>query len=157
MTVITKRRTEKAANKPIVRCTCESLPVKALFDSGAECNVISKDLFDQISKRKKIYLSKTNGNIKCANGEIIHCLGVAWLTLTVGQQTTKHPFKVVDSIFPEVIAGIKLMKQAKIKVVPEKDCIMVKDTPVKFLSSVRREEDEAGNERAPTMGAVVRC
>ena len=142
-TLITKRRPEKAANKPIIRCSCENVPVKALLDSGAECNVID----DNLLKRLQAYNSNIKiipkwGQLKCANGETMSSKGIVWLEVSIGKYLSRHPFKIVSNLFPEVICGIKMMKKCGIDILSSQDCIKIGSKKVPFLSRVQRELDE---------------
>lgn len=142
-TLITMRRPERAANKPIVTCRCETVPVKLLFDSGAECNVISTDLLQKIMKvQNKIKLSGQTSNLKCANGEIMRTCGTAWLTLEIGHLTTRHPFKVVEGIFPDIICGLRMMKGCSITIDASQDCVYVGRAKIPFMAKTLRELPE---------------
>jgi hypothetical protein len=158
-TVITTRRPELAANKPIVKARIESMPVKLFCDSGAECNTIDLDLFKKIQRsRPELTVYEDNSRIKCASGTLINCVGIANLKLSLGGQQSIHPFKIIPNMFPELIAGIKLMKTMNIRVNPAKDGVEVGQNYVPFLSKVRDENFcPQGNGRAPFYGAIRRC
>lgn len=158
-TVITKRRPELAANKPIVKAKCNGLPVKIFCDSGAECNTIDLTLFKKIQKSQpELTVYDDNSKIKCASGTLIDCVGIVNLSLSLGGRQSIHPFKIIPNMFPELIAGIKLMKSMEIRVNPAKDCVEVGQNCVPFLSTVKEENiGEQGNERAPFYRAIKRC
>ena len=158
-TVITNRRPELAANKPIVKAKCNGLPVKIFCDSGAECNTIDLTLFNKIKKSQpELTVYDDNSKIKCASGTLIDCVGIVNLCLSLGGRQSIHPFKIIPNMFPELIAGIKLMKSMEIRVNPAKDCVEVGQSCVPFLSTVKEENvGEQGNERAPFYRAIKRC
>jgi hypothetical protein len=90
-TLITNRRSELARNKPIAECRCENEVVKAFFDTGAECNVISNHLFQKLQvKNKYIRFIEKNSRIKCANGSTMNCTGIVWLTMEIGDSVAKE-------------------------------------------------------------------
>ena len=142
-TVITKRRPEKAANKPIVHFSCENVKVKGLLDSGAECNVIAEELLYKILQHNEhIHVQMKSGQLKCANGDIMFSKGIAWLNITLGNVTSRHPFKIVPGIFPELICGIRMMKKCGIEIKPSEDCIKVGNLKLPFISRVESEPSE---------------
>ena len=151
-TVITNRRPERAANKPIVKATLEEIPVKLFCDSGAECNTINLDLFKKIQNScPALTVYEDRSKIKCASGALINCNGIVNLTLSLGGRQSVHPFKIIPGMFPELIAGIKLMKGMDIRVNPANDCIRVGTVKVPFISRVQAESlgEPQGNEAVP--------
>lgn len=158
-TLITKRRPERAANKPIVKAECEGKLLKVFIDSGAECNTIDYDLFCTLQKRNRsLVLHKDYSEIKCASGNVIKSDGFVNLEMKFGKVKSVHPFKVIHNMFPELIVGIKLMKKMKIRVNPALDCIEVGNVSIPFISKVQSEHVyETENEQAPFYGAIRRC
>lgn len=158
-TLITIGNKERARNKPIVMAKIEQTDVKILFDSGAECNVIDKNLLNKIKDNSNIKCEQFNGRIKCANGALQKVLANCWLTIDIGGHKSRHPFRVVDGMFPQLIAGIRLMKSIGISVCPQKDCIKFKNQIIPFISVVDKEEKEhvPENIQAPSLGVGARC
>lgn len=149
-TVITRRRPELAANKPIVQASIGNVPVKLFCDSGAECNTIDLDLFQRIHESdQSLTVYEDKSKIKCASGALIECVGIVNLSLSLGSQKSIHPFKIIPNMFPELIGGIKLMKSMRMRVNPANDCIEVGNECVPFISKVRDEEIcPVGNDEA---------
>lgn len=149
-TVITRRRPELAANKPIVQASIGNFPVKLFCDSGAECNTIDLELFQKIHESdQSLTVYEDKSKIKCASGAMIQCVGIVNLSLLLGSQKSIHPFKIIPNMFPELIGGIKLMKSMKMRVNPANDCVEVGNDRVPFISKVREEEIcHVGNEEA---------
>lgn len=142
-TVITNRRAEKAANKPIVHATCENVPSKIFLDSGAECNVISTYLLRKIHRvvpGLKFY--PRQDKIRCANGNTMISRGIIWLNVGLGDKLSKHPFKVIQGIFPDLIGGIKLLKHAGVNILASDDCAKIGNERLPFLSKVEPEYQE---------------
>lgn len=157
-TLITRRRSEYAANKPIVLGKCHDYEVKIFFDSGAECNVIDESLFQKIKQvTPEVRLTPSNSNIRCASGSVMKSIGIAWLSIEVGGQISRHPFKVVKNVFPELIVGIKMMKKSGAVVIASNDCVRVGGKNVPFISKVRDEiSEKSGNETGPFYRVIQR-
>ena len=142
-TLITNRRPERAANKPVVHAMCEGLPAKLLLDSGAECNIISTDLLKKVHlKSTGIRIMTKRDRIRCANGTTMQSRGTVWLNIKLGTKISKHPFKVIPGIFPDLIGGIKLMKAAQISINASQDRVVVGSERIPFLSKVEEELPE---------------
>lgn len=159
-TQITGRRPELAANKPIVSCLCENVPVKLLLDSGAECNVISSELLHELRKKQpELREDNRTTRLKCANGQFMNTRGTINLTLRIGQSTSRHPFRIVDGIFPDLICGIRMMKGSNITIQPTTDCIFINNERIPFLSKTIIENCSStqGNVTTSTARATSRC
>mgnify|MGYP000409803955 CR=1 FL=1 len=85
---------------------------------------------------RNIVLRKNSINIKRANETPSNCVGKAWPTINIGSTLATLPFKVVSENFPEIIVGIKTMKQMLVLVHAFGDCIEVNGCKVPFLSKV---------------------
>ena len=71
-TVITRRRPELAANKPIVQASIGNFPVKLFCDSGAECNTIGLDSFRKIHESdQSLTVYEDKSKIKCASAMVL--------------------------------------------------------------------------------------
>ena len=158
-TLITQRRPEKAANKPIIQCSCEGANVKLLLDSGAECNVISEELlYKLMDGNPQISVTRKQTHLRCANGNLMSSGGIAWLTISMGGKETKHPFKIVNGIFPDIIGGIKMMKHCNISIQPANDCVIVDGRRIPFLSKVHEEMTQSqGNGISSILQTANRC
>ena len=137
-TLITKTNPEKAKNKPIIRGKCEGYNVKLFLDTGAEINVIDKTFLRTLNiPEGKIH--KDNKIIKCANNSKMNTHG--WVTLRIGAANLVRPCKfwVVDQLFPNVIIGIRGMKDLKMAVDPANDCVWVNEAKIPLLSRVQKQ------------------
>ena len=134
-TLISESRPEKARNKPIVRCNTANMPVKVIFDTGADPNVISQELVDKIRERNpavKIYDSRTK--ITCANGTTEECIGKVQLNVAIGPHITAHVFDIMPKIFPHIFIGLRSMKKYEIKINAGEDCIEIQNMKIPFIS-----------------------
>lgn len=158
-TLITKRNNERAKNKPIAIVKIQNKFEKVFFDSGAECNIVSKRVFENAQKYSPVRFESFTGCVKCANGSKLDVLGTCWLQVEIGGVVSCHPFRIVENMFPEILVGIKLMKSMKILIKPEEDCIMVNNIKVPFLSKTETENARvrSENEHAPNLRVRRRC
>lgn len=134
-TLISKSRAEKARNKPVVSCQIFNKEVKVMFDTGADLNVISKELVEDLKKINpalRIHESKTK--VTCANGTSIECQGKVNLSVAIGPVLTSHVFDIMPGIFPHAYIGIRSMKKFDIAVKAAEDCIEVQGIQIPFLS-----------------------
>ena len=111
----------------------KSVPV--LFDSGAEINVLSKDLLDELNKSgQKIQILKRKGRLRCANNSSMVIIGYVLLEMKIGPNQLMVKFTVVDNIFPKAIIGLKCLKKEKIDILASRDCVTYKGIELPFLS-----------------------
>ena len=142
-TLISKNHSELARNKPLVKANIYGKSVSTLIDSGAESNIMDAQLFQEIkAKNKKIKLYERRGKLVCANGSTMEILGTTKVDIQIGEQSMKMIFKIVENLFPRLIIGIKSMKEHRIQIVPQEDCIYVKNDPVSFISKVVSSKSE---------------
>ena len=134
-TIISENHTEKAANKPIVKCKVGGKDIPVLFDSGAETNVIDCEFLNKLSENNRnIKFLKREGRLKCANGTKMRIIGYAFVNMTIGLSQVSAKFTVVCDLFPKVIIGIRTMKKEAIDITPRKDCIVSNGVELPFLS-----------------------
>ena len=140
VTVISESRHEKAANKPVVSATVEGCIQKNVFlDSGCECNIVDFTFLKQLSTQNcNIKILKTNtGNLSCANGTSMKIIGYTILNIKIGTKSMKMKFAVVESIFPNVLIGIRSMKAGNISIIPAWDCVKIDHQTISFVSKTR--------------------
>jgi predicted aspartyl protease len=136
-TLISTSRPERAANKPLVNATVEKMPVKILFDTGAEINVIDENFLNILRQvNPSIMVQKVESYIRCANDSRMKALGKVILSINLDGVSLRQSFTVVSSIFPKIIVGIREMKKCGISVDPKNDCIWVKGKVIPFVSKV---------------------
>lgn len=140
MTVISNSNPEKAANKPVVSAIVEGNVSKNIFlDSGCECNIVDFTFLRQLAlQNNKIKFLRTNsGHLSCANGSKMEIIGYTTLNIIIGNKEMKMKFAVVESIFPNILIGIRSMKTENISIVPAWDCIKIANHSVPFVSKTR--------------------
>jgi len=132
-----KRRLTKLDNKPLITCRVDDKKCFALMDSGASCNLISKDFLKTI-KASSILNKDCNKTISCANNTNMHCLGEIGLPLTVGLKTSVEKFLVVNTITGpcNAIVGIRSMKSMGITIKPSHECIYVNNIAIPFEGNI---------------------
>lgn len=84
---------DKSENNWTVTVSCEDKKVKMKIDTGAQCNVMSKDTYKSIT-RKQFQKSKTR--LVSYSGHRISTLGKAVLTITHKGKFYATPFHIVD-------------------------------------------------------------
>lgn len=134
-TLISRTRPEKARNKPIVECSVGNLPVKVMFDTGADLNVISEELAKKIcdgNAAVRIFQSSTR--VTCANGSTELCTGKVQLNVAIGPILTAHVFDIMPNIFPHMFIGLRSMKKHEIIVNAAQDCIEIQNVRLPFVS-----------------------
>lgn len=138
-TLISNSRPEKARNKPVIPAVVEGHFGKNVFmDSGCECNIIDNSFLGKVSRvNSQIKMLKSSGgNLACANGSPMKIIGFTVLNLKIGPKTMRLKFTVVESIFPNVIIGIRTMKKERISIIPAWDCVKVENASVPFVSKI---------------------
>jgi hypothetical protein len=156
-TLISERRAEHSANKPLIWGKCEGSKTKLFLDSGAEVNVIDQDYFEELQKfsGNKILFTPRKGTIACANGSKITTHGIARLKLETGGSKADIIFTVAARVFPRVIVGIRGMKTMNIKLDPANSrAILGNGVTIPFISKVTPQSVWSGNGQGPSQGVV---
>ena len=139
-TVISATCQEKAVNKPVIPAIVEGCVPKNIFlDSGCECNIVDYSFLKELSKTNneiKILRSKA-GNLSCANGSRMEVIGHTLLNVEVGSKRMRMKFAVVRSISPNILIGLRTMKQEKISIIPAWDCVKIDNFSVPFVSKTK--------------------
>ena len=138
-TLISESRGEKAANKPVVPALVEGKIQKNVFiDSGCECNIIDYTFLKSVAKvSPNVKLLKAEGgSLSCANGSPIKVVGYTVLNIKIGFKSMQMKFAVVESIFPNVLIGIRSMKAEKICIILAWDCVKIEGSSIPFVSKV---------------------
>ena len=139
-TLISSKHSEKAANKPIVKGSCQGRTCKILCDSGAEVNVIDEALLKDIQKADEtVKIKESRKSIKCANNSSMSVVGLVRLKLEFASVSKWCNFLVVKNLFPNVIVGIRTMRDMRVKIEPFNNRIVVSGIGVPFLSRVYAE------------------
>ena len=147
-TLISSKHSEKAANKPMVKGSCQGRTCKILCDSGAEVNVIDEALLKDIQRvDPTVKIKESRKSIKCANNSSMSVVGLVRLKLEFASVLKWCNFLVVKNLFPNVIVGIRTMRDMRVKIEPFNNRIVVSGIGVPFLSKVYAEtECGQGNE-----------
>jgi hypothetical protein len=136
-TVISKSRSEFAANKPLVKCVVKSNYVNALFDSGAESNVADYQFVKELMNHNTdIKIIHRNGSLRCANGSLIKIIGYSYFPIKIGEEEIYMKFTVVEKLFPRIIIGLRYMKKEDISIITARDALMVKGKLINFVSKI---------------------
>ena len=136
-TTISSCVSEPAANKPVIECRMtDGRKVSALFDSGAESNVIDKEFLKSISTvpENNVKFIGKSGSLQCANGSLMQIIGYAVVTLNIGTASVRTKFCVVRSIFPKIIIGMRTMSKERIVIDPYNNCLCVRGVCIPFKS-----------------------
>ena len=133
-TVISKSRTEKSANKPLVHGECEGKATPILIDSGAALNVIDESFIRQMGNIK---IQPENMNIRCANNEKIKSLGRVSLRTKIGQYEKVMTFSIIPNLFPRIIIGLRQMKHSSIFLDARSDCVWIENERIPFISKTK--------------------
>lgn len=152
-TLISDTHSERAQNKPVVKGLCEKTKVKLFCDTGAEVNVIDKDLFEKLQgKDRRIKVHPTRKIIRCANNSKMSVIGWSRLSVSVAGFRERCKFWVVPRLFPQIILGIRAMKDMHMSVDPASDCVWVNGNCEPFISKVNpqsRVSTDSGNGQLP--------
>ena len=135
-TPTTIHNTSQTKNKALVLCHIEGRATKVLFDSGATQNVISANLFRELSASKDIEIKKVNNSLKCANNSKLTCLGNAVLDIEIGRTRCRKIFTVVEDLSQKVIIGIRGMKASNIIIDARKNGIFCNNEFLKFVGKI---------------------
>lgn len=126
----------KMNNKPIVQARLESKVATILLDSGATCNLVSKQFFDEVQHYCKL-LPSSRG-IRCANSSPMRVLGQANMSVDVGGNQKVISFAVVDKLcHGDAILGIRSMKRMGIELDIKQSRAMIRGLSVPFVHEVR--------------------
>jgi len=128
---------QRFLNKPIVKCRVNGDQMNTLMDSGATCNLITKEVFDGLREKDNCQLLRTHSRISCANNSCMKCYGEVGLHFSLAGKTTLLKFFVVDELNnSQVILGLRTMKRLGIKFDFERDCLIMNNIVVPFESNV---------------------
>lgn len=75
-------RPETARNKPLIESRVRNLAVRTMSDIGADLNVISHKMAENILKPNPAV--KIKQNVTCATGSSVRCLGEIQLNVAIG-------------------------------------------------------------------------
>jgi len=149
-TRISETRSEKAANKPLVRCGIEGVATNVFFDTGAEINVIDQSLLKRLmEKNTSIKIHPISTSIRCANDSKMKGTGKVSLSVNIRGHWSRQEFIVVQELFPRMIIGIRHMKKCGIAVDAPNECLWIEGHRIPLLSKINfptATVSEQGNE-----------
>jgi hypothetical protein len=136
-TRISETRSEKAANKPLVRCGIEGVATNVFFDTGAEINVIDQSLLKRLmEKNTSIKMHPIPTSIRCANDSKMKGTGKVSLSVNIRGHWSRQEFIVVQELFPRMIIGIRQMKKCGIAVDAPNECLWIEGHRIPLLSKI---------------------
>lgn len=125
-TVISSSNDELARHKPIIKASIMNIPKNVLIDSGCDTSVIDLNFLKKIGG--KIYYK--DGSLRCANGSPMKIVGYSVLEVLIGSRKAKVKMTVVSSIFPNVILGMRAMRNFNLVINPADECVELKNSSV---------------------------
>lgn len=147
-TLISKGHVEKAKNKPLIIGNCEGHTVKLFLDTGAEINVIDKTFLQKLNiPSDRIHMGAKI--IKCANNSRMDTRGWINLKIEVAGRVRPCKFWVVERLFPNVIVGIRGMKDMRVSVDPANNCVWMNNVKIPLVSRIQKQSmyKESENEQ----------
>jgi len=136
-TLISSSHSEKALNKPIIRCKVAQKTGKVFFDSGSELNLINTETARMLAEDDpSVQFSANSYSVTCANGSKMESCGSVSLEVEIGGVISRQWFVMINNLFPRVFVGIKSMKNMNISVHPNEECIKINRVKVPFISGV---------------------
>ena len=100
--------------RPIAKVTVGEQLVKTLFDSGAEVTLIEHGLYQQMTKKPKLYTYKPG--LAAANGSTIQVTGTGIFNFSLGKTRFQHHAVVVRGLHVPCIIGADFMTEHNIEI-----------------------------------------
>ena len=91
--------------------TLKPEPITALFDTGATCSCMSKQVFQKIAS--KIDLIRKPLKVNIASGATLGPIGIAPLHLNIEEQNFTHNFIVCTKLKQNLILGLHFAQRYK--------------------------------------------
>lgn len=104
--------------------------LEALLDSGACCEIMSKQLYESLVKKKDCSkLHSCDGNLIAANNEKLNILGYCYTKLRVSNFTWKVKFVVITDISCDLVLGTPFISKTKLLLDLSNNCCYFKFKP----------------------------
>ena len=115
-------RYDRMQGRPSAEIVIQGQKIECLLDTGATANVMSWERFEKL---KNVELINTVAKLRCANDGYLEVKGEAVIEVEIDGRIEMITFTIVEQMTPEVIGGIKLLKQFGVHlqwpVIQEKD------------------------------------
>ena len=143
------------ANLPIIVGESHNIPLKVLFDTGANVNIITQESFNKL-KCKNIYKTDREVEIKLADNTIVTTNYCTEIKLKIGDKLIIHDeFYIIDytNSYYDIIIGRSIQKKYRLLIDPDDDAIYQKgenNTLIKITEIIYNNEHEI-----PFVNAII--
>ena len=96
-------------HRPLIAVSLSNIPVRGLYDTGADVSCISEAVFKKL-KDKKVNILNQQSSCTSASGDKLKVLGKYELTLQIGKKKIEHPFYVIKNLNRDLILGFDLIQ-----------------------------------------------
>jgi len=120
---------------PIIIGECKNIPLKILFDTGANINIITQESFNKL-KSKTRYKNDKEVEIKLADSTIIHSNYHTTLRIKINDNLVIYDtFYIIDytNSYYDIIIGRSIQKKYRLFIDPDDDAIYQKNDDNKCL------------------------
>ena len=97
-------------HRPLIAVSLANVPIRGLYDTGADVSCISETVFKKIKDRPKLNLLKKPGRCTSASGDKLEVIGKFDFELTIGKRKFTHPFYVIKNLNRDLIIGFDLIQ-----------------------------------------------
>jgi hypothetical protein len=105
------------------------MPMKMLYDTGADICCMSEQMFKRIKAKTSITSEGPKKQFKAAGGQKLQVLGKYSVPMTIGKKEIRHPFFVIKDLSEEAIIGIDLSRNMDSTTIPSKRSFKWKHDP----------------------------
>ena len=133
-------RKKRTFNKPLIQCRLGGKNVRTLLDTGATCNILSENQFKEIQRLDtSIKSRKSNVIINCANSSEARCVGETDINVDLAGSNVRFKFYILRNMSKETgaILGVRAMKYLNLSFCWRRNCAMVNDIELPFLSCIK--------------------
>lgn len=129
------------SEKPMILARMNGRRCNVLLDTGASCNIITKECVEKI--KDSVFTgtidTKRIPNIFCANNEKMKCFGCINIPFGLAGMRTNIRFYVVDNLAQECILGVRTMKRLGLNICLNQDCCYWKNIAIPFEQKISSE------------------
>ena len=107
--------------RPYLAANILSVPVKMLYDTGADVSCISERMFRQIpvDQRPPRLPGESAQRFKAAGGHELSCKGRYLIPITVGKKQVEYPCFVIQNLSEEAILGYDFISDQNLSFDPD--------------------------------------
>ena len=104
------------SRKPYIALSLSGMPLKGLYDTGADVSCVAEKTFRRIpiDKRPAVQTIDRIYKFKGAGGQNLEVRGKFSLPLTLGQKSVSHEFFVIKDLGEDIILGIDFMHKHRL-------------------------------------------